>query len=111
MCNDLIDAAMDELEYCPVHYCHHLADSFAVLAYHHPNQAVRMWALKLHREVAVELFHFHPESREEFLERHKDKFRPVPMKTLCSNCGGLAPCLEHAKVRAMLCEGCTTLYD
>ena len=71
----MIDDAMDELEYCPVHYAHHLADSFAVLAYHHPDRVhVRDPALYLHHQVAVELFHFHPESREEFLHRHRDKF-------------------------------------
>ena len=74
MCNDLIDAAMDEAEYCAVHYVHHLADSFAVLGYHHPDAGVRTWARKLHGQVAVELFHFHPESQEEFLIRHRDKF-------------------------------------
>ena len=70
----MIDDAMDELEYCPVHYVHHLADSFAVVAYHHPDQATRDHCLYLHYQVAVELFHFHPESREEFLWRHRDKF-------------------------------------
>lgn len=71
--DDLINAAMDELEYCPVHYAHHFADSFAVLAYYHPSLTVRSWALKIHTLVAVELFHFHPETREEFLDRHIDK--------------------------------------
>lgn len=70
----LIDAAMDELEYCPVHYVHHLADSFRVLAIHHPRSSVCAIAYYLHEQVAVELFHFHPESKEEFLHRHRDKF-------------------------------------
>jgi len=74
MSRELIDAAMDELEYCPVHYVHHLADSFAVLAYHSRDEHVQELAIYLHNEVAVELFHFVPETREQFLTRHKDKF-------------------------------------
>ncbi len=70
----LILDAMEELEYCPVHYAHHLADSFAVLAYHHPSLSVRTMALYLHKQVATELFHFHPESKAEFRHRHRDKF-------------------------------------
>lgn len=73
MTKELIDAAMDELEYLPVHYVHHLADSFAVTAYHHPDQDVTRLAFYLHCQVAVELFHFHPETRLEFLYRHEDK--------------------------------------
>lgn len=69
----LIEEAMDELEYLPVHYAHHFADAFAVVAYGHPNEQIRYYALSLHREVAVELFHFHPETREEFLNRHQDE--------------------------------------
>jgi len=72
----LIDPAMDELEYLPVHYVHHLADAFAVVAYHHPNELVAKMAYEFHEQVAVELFHFHPETKEEFLERHKDKREP-----------------------------------
>ena len=71
---ELIDTAMDELEYCPVHYAHHLADSFAVLAYHHPDEQVCELAYYLHKQVAVELFQFVPETRNEFLKRHRDKF-------------------------------------
>lgn len=70
----MIDTAMDELEYCPVHYTHHLADSFAVLAYHHPDPGVRAMAEYLHYQVAIELFHFVPETQEQFLHRHRDKF-------------------------------------
>lgn len=70
----MIDQAMDELEYCPVHYAHHLADSFAVVAYHHPDPDVRWMAYYLHEQVAVELFHFVPETQDEFLHRHRDKF-------------------------------------
>lgn len=73
MSDNLIDAAMDELEYCAVHYAHHFADSFAVLGYHHPDSNVCKIALKIHTLVAVELFHFHPETKDEFLIRHIDK--------------------------------------
>ena len=71
--SDLIVSAVDELEYLPVHYVHHFADSFAVLAYHTPETPTAKQALQLHKLIAVELFHFHPESREEFLRRHRDK--------------------------------------
>lgn len=73
MDDDLINTAMDELEYCPVHYVHHFADSFAVLAYYHPVKHVQAVALKIHSLVATELFHFVPETREQFLHRHRDK--------------------------------------
>jgi hypothetical protein len=73
MTHKLINEAMDELEYLPCHYAHHFADSFAVIGYHHPDGDVRGWCLMIHAEVAIELFHFHPETREEFFERHKDK--------------------------------------
>ena len=55
MGSTLIDKALDELEYCPVHYVHHLADSFAVLAYHHPDSSVRAMAFYLHSQVAIEV--------------------------------------------------------
>jgi len=74
MTSDVIDAAMDEAEYLPVHYVHHLADSFAVLAYHHPDRGVKNLAIYLHYQVAVELFHFKPECEKEFMLRHRDKF-------------------------------------
>ncbi len=70
---DFVEMAIDELEYCTVHYAHHFADSLAVLGYHHPDPNVRVAALKIHNLVAVELFHFRPETKEEFLIRHRDK--------------------------------------
>ena len=70
---DFSEIVIDELEYCTVHYTHHFADSLAVLAYHHPDSNVCIKALILHTLVATELFHFHPESKEEFLTRHMDK--------------------------------------
>jgi len=69
----LITEALAELEYCPVHYVHHLADAFAVLAYHHPDIGVRKMAHALHYYIAEELFHFVPEEEAVFLKRHEDK--------------------------------------
>lgn len=69
----VIQLAIEELEYTPCHYAHHFADSMAVVAYHHPNQTVRENAYRIHFLVAEEIFHFVPESKEVFLERHKDK--------------------------------------
>ncbi len=74
MNDEMINDAMDELEYCSVHYVHHFADSFAVLAYHHPDPEVCKIAYKIHNLIAVELFHFVPETKAQFLHRHKDKF-------------------------------------
>jgi hypothetical protein len=68
----LIWAAMDELEYLPVHYVHHFADSFAVLGYFHPEVEVKKYALLAHNLVAIELFHFKPETETEFCYRHRD---------------------------------------
>jgi|SRR5579862_174696 len=73
MHDGLIDDAIDELEYCTVHYAHHFADAFAVMAYFHPDAVVRRNAYRLHYLAAEELFHFVPETRERFLERHRDK--------------------------------------
>ena len=73
MNEDLIQLAIDELEYTPCHYAHHFADAMAVVAYHHPNQEVRDCAYRLHYLVAEEIFHFAPESREVFMKRHEDK--------------------------------------
>ncbi len=70
---ELTEKAVDELEYCTCHYAHHLADSFAVIAYFHPDHVIREKAYSLHYLVAEELFHFKPESEEQFIERHKDK--------------------------------------
>jgi hypothetical protein len=69
----LINGAIDELEYLPVHYVHHLADSFRIAAIFHPSAPVRIPSFELHSLIATELFHFKPETDEEFLERHKDK--------------------------------------
>lgn len=71
--DELIEAALDELEYLPAHYVHHFADSMAVIAYHHPIGGVRQIAYQVHFLIAEEIFHFAPETQEQFLERHKDK--------------------------------------
>jgi hypothetical protein len=73
MSEELINEAMDELEYTPCHFAHHFADAMAVVAYHHPESLTRIIALRIHYLVAEEIFHFQPESEEQFLERHKDK--------------------------------------
>ena len=74
MSKQLIDEAIDELEYCPVHYAHHFSASFAVVAFHHPDQEVREHCLYLYNQTAEELFHFFAMTREQFLHRHRDKF-------------------------------------
>lgn len=74
MSKQLIDDAMHELEYLPVHYVHHLAASFAVVSFFHPDQEVRDHCNYLHYMVAEELFHFFPMTKEQFLHRHRDKF-------------------------------------
>lgn len=69
----LIDSAMDELEYLPCHYAHHFADALRVVAIFHPVECVRDFAEMVHTEVAVEIFHFKPETVREFIIRHVDK--------------------------------------
>lgn len=85
----IIEACMDELEYLPCHYVHHFADALRVVALYYPltgpdgkefpleqaveHERVYRFADALHREVAQEIFHFHPESDDEFVERHRDK--------------------------------------
>lgn len=73
MSNELIDQAVDELEYLPCHYVHHLADAARIVALFHPDEIVKAQAYRLHYLVAEELFHFVPETDEQFLRRHVDK--------------------------------------
>lgn len=73
MNEELIQLAIEELEYLPCHYAHHFADSMAVMAYHHPTKAVRDFAYRIHYLVAEEIFHFVPEAKDVFLARHRDK--------------------------------------
>lgn len=62
-----------ELEHCFVHFVHHFADGLAIIAYHHPETAVRAYAARLHYYIAEEMFHFVPEHPETFKLRHRDK--------------------------------------
>jgi hypothetical protein len=62
-----------ELEYLSCHYTHHLADALRVVALWHPVRDIRHRAFVYHYTIAEELFHFVPESDEQFRERHQDK--------------------------------------
>lgn len=73
MVSNLIAHAMEELEYLPCHYVHHFADALRVVAIYHPKEHRRMFADMVHKEIAAEIFHFHPESTVEFVKRHRDK--------------------------------------
>lgn len=73
MDEELVQLAIDELEYLPCHYVHHFADSMRIVALFHPEEEARKWAWRLHYLIAEELFHFVPETDEQFLERRKDK--------------------------------------
>lgn len=67
-----LEQCMDELEYMPCHYVHHFADALRVVAIYHPVATVRDFAGVVHCEVAVEIFHFKPETDTEFIKRHRD---------------------------------------
>lgn len=73
MSEELVQLAMDELEYLPCHYVHHLADAMRILALFHPVEDTRKWAWRIHYLIAEEIFHFVPETDEAFRERHIDK--------------------------------------
>lgn len=85
MSKSLIEEAIDECEYLPVHYVHHLAASFAVASFFHPDKEVRDFCNYLHYMVAEELFHFFPMTKEQFTHRHRDKFEAKPL--LIKPCG------------------------
>lgn len=68
---------MDELEYMPCHYVHHFADALRVVAIYHPVKEVRDFAGVVHCEVAVEIFHFRPETDDQFIKRHQDNRQAV----------------------------------
>ncbi len=76
MNEELIQLAVDELEYLPCHYVHHLADAMRIISLFHPEAEVRGMAWRLHFLIAEEIFHFVPESDAAFLERHHDKVLP-----------------------------------
>jgi hypothetical protein len=63
----------DELEWKTVHYVHHFADALRVVEVFHPDELTRMRARDYHYRIAEELFHFVPESRGDFIYRHRDK--------------------------------------
>jgi hypothetical protein len=69
----LIEQCVDELEYMACHYVHHLADASRVVAIYHPCKETRDGARHLHYSIAEEIFHFVPETDDQFIERHKDK--------------------------------------
>lgn len=69
----LIQEALDELEYLPCHYVHHLADSMRIIALFHPETEARQQAYRLHFLIAEEIFHFVPETDVQFMHRHRDK--------------------------------------
>ena len=73
MNEELIQDALDELEYLTCHYVHHLADALRILALFHPSMDTRSWAYRLHYLIAEEIFHFVPETDEQFTVRHRDK--------------------------------------
>lgn len=70
---ELLQQALDELEYLTCHYVHHFADANRIIALFHPNQETRQWADRMHYQIADEIFHFKPETDDEFLDRHRDK--------------------------------------
>lgn len=69
----LIESAIDELEYLPCHYVHHLADAMRIVALFHPDHETAKHAWRFHYLIAEELFHFRPETDSEFIKRHADK--------------------------------------
>ncbi len=72
---ELIDKCGDELEYMPCHYVHHFADALRVIALLCPDDVYRKFARSIHFMVAEEIFHFKPETDEEFILRHADKIK------------------------------------
>lgn len=71
--DDYVIRAGKELEYLSCHYVHHLADAMRVISIYHPESAIRATAYAVHFHIAEELFHFIPETRDQFIVRHRDK--------------------------------------
>lgn len=69
----LVSALYKELEHCPCHFVHHFLDGLAIIAYHHPDEAVAGFAARVHYHCAEEIFHFYPEPPGWFKIRHRDK--------------------------------------
>lgn len=68
-----ISVLADELEWLSCHYVHHFADALRVVSLYHPDVQAQQIAGGLHTWIANELFHFKPETDEEFKHRHADK--------------------------------------
>ncbi|SRR6266702_4936721 len=66
-----------ELEFQSCHYVHHLSDALRVVALHYmggeDTPGVRAYARGLELFIASEVFHFKPETDEEYLARHRDR--------------------------------------
>jgi hypothetical protein len=71
-----------ELEFSSCHFVHHLADALRVVAIYYESDAgaldlnprlTRTYARRLHEYIADELFHFRPETDEQFIHRHRDR--------------------------------------
>lgn len=62
-----------ELEWRSCHYVHHLADALRVVAIFHPDHVVSDRAGAYHYRIAEEIFHFLPETVDQFMHRHRDK--------------------------------------
>jgi hypothetical protein len=73
MSDTIIKNTINELQYAIVHYVHHFADAFMVMACFHNDLKVKKFSLLLYKLIAEELFHFHPETKNEFIKRHIDK--------------------------------------
>jgi hypothetical protein len=73
MTEELVQLAVDELEYLPCHYVHHFADAMRVVEIYHPTLKTRAWAWRLHFLIAEEIFHFVPEDDPTFIHRHRDR--------------------------------------
>lgn len=73
MNEEIVAGCVDECEYITCHYVHHLADSMRVLSIYHPDESVRNYAANIHFQIAEEIFHFVPETTEQFVYRHRDK--------------------------------------
>lgn len=84
--DQLMEDCLDELEYLPCHYVHHFADALRVISLFVPGDPIgSSFAYQLHEQVAVEIFHFKPETSKEFIYRHRD-ITVHPDEDECVNC-------------------------
>jgi hypothetical protein len=70
-------ALCGELEYQSCHFVHHFADALRTIAIWHPDKYIRQKADTYHYLIAEELFHFVPETDDQFIARHQDKVAHV----------------------------------